>query len=66
MFTFNLQRRKILMAQEAYLHMHNECVAVKTRNIPYLEAVALCARMQTSLHPGPVLRINCPFPSKPF
>ncbi len=28
--------------------------------------VALCARVQTSLHTSPMLRISCPFPTSPF
>ncbi len=30
------------------------------------QVVALCARMQISLHTSPMLRINCPIPTIPF
>ncbi len=41
------------------------CVLIKTKN-PLFGVVSLCARMRTSLHASPMLRINRPFPTRSF
>jgi hypothetical protein len=43
-------------------NQHIEYV-VKIRKNSLLGVVALCARMPTSLHTGPLLGINCPIPT---
>jgi hypothetical protein len=58
------------MAQEAYLQhticIANTCAVIKGPKNPLYGAVAFCAGMQTSLHAGPMLSANYPFPTCPF
>ncbi len=68
-FIFNLQRGKILIAQQHVYNIHNELFAhVWRKKGPYwgLGVVALCARIQTSLHTNCRLWIDCPLSHEPF
>ncbi len=44
----------------AYVTDNLQMCGDKTRKNPLFGVVALCARMQASLHTGPMLSINCP------
>ncbi len=69
-FIFDLQRRKIWIAQKHIYNIYNESSThllwFRKNKRPLLEVVALCARMQTSLLTSPTLWIDWPYPTSPF